>query len=295
MKILVVGDTHIQEKNLEELNTIFPEILKQDADMLVHLGDFFEKSNPSPLELDFGTEWIKKFKEKYNKVVIIDSQSHTRITKKLSAITYLRHFDVTIKDTYTYEDEEYKAFFGHFFTDKSTPYSTECVKLSSLKGFDHIVLGHLHSLKILKGTIKRPKALHLGSAIYCRFDEVNVNKKFVAIIDTKEKALELVALNTPIPMVKAYSFEELEKVPCKTKVCLELTVSDFISQLPKIKEYQNKFYSLKIVKVKKEKTQINLPDKQAEHINFKEVIDKITNGEVKKELIEQFKKRGIYE
>ena len=48
MRKLLFTDSHIEESCIEELELTFQEILNQEADELIFVGDYFEKKKADP-------------------------------------------------------------------------------------------------------------------------------------------------------------------------------------------------------------------------------------------------------
>ena len=63
MSIVIIGDLHILDKNLEEVNTVLNEIEGhiEPEDTVVQLGDWYHNKRPTATELKFGTEWATRF------------------------------------------------------------------------------------------------------------------------------------------------------------------------------------------------------------------------------------------
>ena len=200
MKKLIIGDSHITEKTIPELEIIFQEIYKKEVDELIHLGDFYDSKRPNAKEILFGTKWAVKFKEKYKKVIFLRG-NHDK-TQNISAIDYLQYLGIKVVEDYI---DENNNFYGHFMTNQSKyEYGTYKYTVSQLAHYNYVFLGHQHSYQELGGHI-----WHLGSVRYVGFNEVCDKSKYILKLGEK---LEFIPLKSPIPMVDVKTINELNKI-----------------------------------------------------------------------------------
>jgi len=237
MKQLIIGDTHIEEKNIDEINSIFNEIYKYNADELIHLGDLVNKKVLSAKVLDFTCYWISKFKYKYGKVTILRG-NHPAVEKDLTVIDFLNHFGISIYD----DLEDNNNFYGHFMVNKSLRAigGYKC-DVEDLIRYNFVLLGHQHTFQ----EIVKDKMYHLGSCLYTSFNEdINV-PKYIAFIENNK--LEFKELKTPISMYDITDIKELENIPYLSKVRLTLNSFDeLISYSTKIEEAKKAYYDFRI-------------------------------------------------
>ena len=114
--------------------------------MFINLGDWFDKCRPTPAELKFGAEIVAKLKKKYRTVVLLSGTGRHNWLNDVSVVEFFEHMGITPKgvDFHTEIDGK-KYLFGHFFTNKSTmEYGTAEYKISQLKKYDIVLLGHQH-------------------------------------------------------------------------------------------------------------------------------------------------------
>ena len=220
MKTLIVGDIHLEESNLEEIDNIFKEIFTIKADAVIQLGDLFQFNRPTPKELMFGTSLIIKMKKHYNKVTILAGTGTHDILHGHSVINYLKHLRVNVAGI-VYEEtiDNLNCCFGHFMTNKSLlEYGSYKYTLTELGKYDLVILGHQHQHQKLTD-----KIYHLNSIFFQHFNEAIDKYKRLAVIENGK--LTFVPLKSPIPMVDVYSIEELDKLDANTKA--RLIISDF--------------------------------------------------------------------
>ncbi|KKL03883.1 hypothetical protein LCGC14_2621680, partial [marine sediment metagenome] len=181
-KILIVGDTHITEKSISEINTIFEkDVFPIKADIIIQLGDFYEKNTPSPAELEFGTELIAKLKKRYKRVVVLSGTGRHDWKNQVSIVSYLKYLKVeTPGITYTLEMDNKKIFFAHWMLKQSKlEYGSSRYGIKDLKEYDFVFLGHQHSPQVLL----KDKIFHLGSVRWQNFNEASDPYKQIAILE----------------------------------------------------------------------------------------------------------------
>jgi len=279
---LIFADPHIEEKAIPELHDIFEEIIKHEADELIMLGDYYDKKHPSSQEILFGTEWAYKFKKKYKTVIFLVG-NHDK-TREISAIEYLKYFDINIVESYKDEDNN---FYGHFMTNKSRfEYGTHEKTVTQLKKYSKVFLGHQHNYQRINKNI-----YHLGSIRYINFNEATDDEKFIALLD---KDLELIALQTPIKMADITSLTELDKKDYDGyKIRLVISSFDqFKREINQVSEYKKKYPEFKVklnfnATEEKQTTKSTKAKKLQDIIN--EGLKQIKDKEVREMLENQFK------
>ena len=97
--MLIIADTHIAEKNIKELNIVFPEIegYLQPGEILVCLGDWYHNKRLTATELEFGTYWAKEFL-KHSSIFYLLRGNHPMINYKDddSSVEYLKYLGINI-------------------------------------------------------------------------------------------------------------------------------------------------------------------------------------------------------
>lgn len=278
MRTLIVGDVHIDEKCIGEVDTIFKEICSYEADRVVLLGDFYDKKKLTPKELYFGTMLIKDMIDKYKQVYIIKG-NHDKET-----LEYLLALGAYVVESLILDE----VYYGHFFVHNSVKaFNSASVELEPLvEKYKYVILGHQHLPQVLEPN----KACHLGSIRYVDFGEVEDKFKQIAIIDNEEITFH--PLKTPIKMIDVYDIKDLDSVPENTKV--RLIVQDFNALkgiVDEVAKFKDKFYEFKLkLDFKKEKRTESSPapiTTMKEHIG--EWIRSIGDQDVKDLLIYAFK------
>lgn len=279
-KTLFIGDLHIEEKAIEELECISQEIFSYKANSVIQLGDFYEKCRPSPLELDFGTSIAKQMKKNYKDVTILDGTGKHSVLNGESVTRYLQHLGIkTVGTECDLTIDKQKIKFGHFMTNQSLlEYGTSKYGIKDLKDYDYVLLGHQHSPQVLVEN----KMFHLGSVRFVHFNEVDDPYKQIAILENG--VLTFIPLKSPTPMIDLvacdfYLEDQLPKINPKTKVRVIIpSFSIFKNSLETIKKYKNKFVEFK-VKLDFEK---NLVTANNEVTKEKTNLDEIVLGEIRK-------------
>lgn len=282
MKILVIGDSHIDDPYLDELNSIFEEIISHDADELIHLGDFYNFRSPSPKSLLFGTEWAVKFLKKYKKVTILAGNGRHDWQDNVSAVEYLKLLGINVVGAeHERTIDKKKCLFGHHMAYESKlAYGTSFYSEDSLKKYDIVLLGHQH--------LPEDKSLfhHVGSCFFQHMNEADPIKeqkgKRIACIEKGE--LSWIPLKSTIPMVNTSHIDDLDSLDKNTKVQLYITnytqFKNFVNILPKYKKhfldfkYELKFDKQEKVKENKKDTSLLLTiEQEIENIKDPEVKD----------------------
>jgi len=202
-KILIVSDFHIREKDLEEIELVFSEILsikeKEGIQEIWIPGDIFDTTKPNPLELDCFSRFIKKF----DSAIIISAKSHETISAEQSVLNHFSILNPQYKVYYNQHIVEYtsktKFLLGHYFLQESLVNIGAEYSLKELKDkYRFIFLGHQHFYQELA-----ENAFHLGSVRFIRFDEVKYPKKYIGILEIGDldKSFTKIPLKTPYPMI----------------------------------------------------------------------------------------------
>ena len=216
MRILIVGDLHIDEKSIPEIKEIFEnDIFPVKADKIIQVGDYYHSNFPSAAELKFGTELATLLVKQYKNVVILSGTGAHDMCRGSSVIEYLESVRVTtVKGDYIYTN----LLFGHWSTNESKlNFGHYKYTISELNKYQFVFLGHEHIPQDLSKTI-----FHIGSVRYVSFGEVGTPKRIALLEDDK---LSWIPLTATIPMVDAKNLTELETLSPKCKV--RLVYSDF--------------------------------------------------------------------
>ena len=236
MRTLIVGDSHIKESVIPELELIFQEILQHDATEFIHLGDYYDNKRPTAKELIFGTKWMLKFKKKYKKVILIRG-NHEK-TGNTSVVDYFTYMGIKVFDEYIDKDN---CYYSHFMTNKSLyEYGTFQKTVKELRQYTYTLLGHQHNPQELETNM-----YHLGSVRFCQFNEVTDPYKRIAVIEKGE--LEFIKLKSPYPMIDVKSIKELAEIePGNKKVRLIISsFEQFKEEVNEIQKYKNLYTEFK--------------------------------------------------
>lgn len=296
MKILFIGDLHIEEKAIPELMEIFDEIFSYKADMVIQLGDFYQSNKPTPQELEFGTHITSFLKDKYKKVIILSGTGKHDILHGESVVKYLRHLGITIVgQEYELKINDKKILLGHFMTNKSIlEYGSHKYTIAQLKKYDLVMLGHQHNPQDITD-----KIFHLGSVRYQNFNELHDQYKRIAVWE--DGKLTFIPLKSPTPMIEICPAEgaeeydltdKLEKLEPNTKVRIRLcSFTSFKNSLDILKKYKGRFAEFKL-KLDFEKNLVKSSTPAKKKDNLKEIIlaeiKKISDREVRELLQSQF-------
>jgi len=285
MRTIIFGDPHISEKVIPELDSIFSEILKQEGDILICLGDYYDNKRPTAREILFGTEWAVKFRKRFKKVIFLRG-NHDK-TREISAIDYLQYFKIKLVDEYIDKDNNY---YGHFMTNKSLyEYGTFQKTVKELRQYTYTLLGHQHNPQELEKNM-----YHLGSVRYCQFNEVTDPYKRIAVIDNGK--LKFIRLNSPIQMADVYSLEQLtnnDYEHMKIRLVIK-NFSDFKNWINDISKIKNRYPEFKVkldfrnTVSRKQPLPKTVKRKRLQEI-LREGIAKIEDTDVKNLLQEQLK------
>jgi len=248
MNILVVGDSHIQENSLDELDNVFSEILThtdKNNDIIVQLGDFFHKNRPTAKELKFGTYWAKEFFQNSLNFYMLRG-NHPMINYKDddNSVEYLKYLGINIVEDLVIDN----IYFGHKMTEKSymffainlPSHDRYLVNTKDLKQYKNSFLGHQHQRQQINN-----KDCHLGSIIYTTFAEIGVDKKYIA--KYKKGKIDFYEIKNAIPMKEVFNINELDDIDRNTKVRLTFkNFDDFKNGINYIQKYKSRFVQFKI-------------------------------------------------
>lgn len=236
MKRLIFSDPHLDESSLPELSKVFSEIIKYPADELIMVGDYFNKANPSAMEILVGTELACRLLGTYKKVTFVEGNHDC--SREISAIRYLGYFGINIVKDYIDSDNNY---YGHFMVEESKKeYGTARCKISDLKQYNQVWLGHDHGLQELA-----KKRFHIGSCRYVNYAEVSDKGKFIALVENDD--IQFIPLKSVIPMKDAHTIDELANIDPETKVRMIISSFDqFKNEINEINQYRKKFEEFKI-------------------------------------------------
>lgn len=208
-KILIVGDIHISEDSVKEINEIFEkDILPIKADTMIQLGDWFDKNTPTPIELKFSAELVLKLKKHYKKIIILSGTGSHDFLRGESVISHLASLGVkTIKGDYI----DNNILFGHWMLHESMlAFGSGKYSIKDLSKYTYCFAGHQHLKEFIK-----PNFYHIGSIRATSFNEVGDSKQIAILEDNK---LSFIPLKHCIPMIDVYKIEDLEKIDARTKV-----------------------------------------------------------------------------
>ena len=250
--ILIAGDIHIREKELEECTLVLKEIAEliktHNIDQLILTGDTFDVVKPTSREIDVFANFIKEINIS---IIVLAAQSHESTTPEESIINHFGILVDKIKVVKMYTDE-HNLLVGHFIVNESTKNYGGTISKTTLKAYKFVVLGHGHSHEIVK-----PNICQLGSVRYVDFAESKDIAKYVSVYlnyrSDKEK-WGFIPLKTPYAMkdliiaknaqptlgnkqIEAQNWQSvIEQLNAKTK--LRIIFRDFESYYSNINDLQ---------------------------------------------------------
>lgn len=235
-KIGIFSDLHIQEKDFEELSLVCSEIYdifsQNKVEEIFYLGDALHRNNPTPLEIDFLANFLKRFYPIPIKLVIATSHESSS-----STISHLTHFGILSDNIVTapYFDltrNNLNIFLGHFMVKESLCGFKEEKSIEDFNQ-DFIFLGHQHSYQQLHKTILdsmarqgESRVYHIGSCRYINFNEAQDPKKYVAILNTDKNCsnpLQLIELKSIYPMIDIKVLKSSKSEPLETPLKAPIT------------------------------------------------------------------------
>jgi DNA repair exonuclease SbcCD nuclease subunit len=231
MNILMFGDIHIIEKDLEEIELIFDEIntIKNNnkIDKIIITGDTFDRPNPTSKELDCFSNFIQKINIP---IILLVAKSHESISSEESILNHFGILKDNIKIVTEYNEPHY-LYVGHFTLKESKMNYGAVRSKKDFKGrYRYVVLGHQHSFEVIPSNI-----CQIGSIRYVDFAESEDEVKKVLIIQNSKEETEkclFLSLSTPYPMVDAYLGKNVAKTSGKeAKTTYFEAISDLKSYL----------------------------------------------------------------
>lgn len=295
--ILCIGDPHIEEEAVDELEDIFTEIISYKAKKLIILGDYYTKNRPTAKELEFGTKWIKGFLEYYGEVILLKG-NHGKVANNISCVDYLQYLSTSyenddhelienrVKIVEDYEIETPKTYFGHFMINESAlAFGSGEKSLEDLKAYDYVVLGHQHKFQQIT-----PKICHLGSIRRVDYGEASYDTPQLLAFDrSKPIYLPLVSYTT---MKTAYGIGQMRDIFEETKGLCKIyiifkTFNQFLNEIEEVNKLKEKFIDMKIKLDFEKEKQVIVGNKQSFKELFYEFIsklDKPLQDELKKEI-----------
>jgi len=154
--MIIIGDTHIQTKNINESDNIFSEIYSYcpKGESIVHLGDYYHSNRPTAEELAFGTKWALKFHQVSGKKFYMLRGNHPMVNYKdnISSVEYLSYLGINIVEDLVIDN----IYFAHKMTEKSDMFfgvdvpsnARYDVLLKDLKKYKQVWLGHQHCVSL---------------------------------------------------------------------------------------------------------------------------------------------------
>jgi len=211
MNLLIFSDIHIIEKDLSEIEVIFEELLfiknKYNIHKIIIAGDTFDKINPTPKELDYFSEFLKKLDIP---IILIVAKSHESISPTETILNHFGILNSKLQILSEYKENE-KLYVGHFIIKQSSKNHGGTVDKQQLKDYTNVLLGHGHNFELIK-----PNICQLGSIRFFDFGEDSSLDKRVAICEnynTNNEKWQFLALNSPYPMVSLQLGKELKNNP----------------------------------------------------------------------------------
>jgi DNA repair exonuclease SbcCD nuclease subunit len=199
MNLMFCSDFHIIESDLEEINSIFDELLiikdKYCVNKLIIAGDSFDKISPTSKELDCLASFLKKINLP---IVLLAANSHESTTQEQSVINHFGILKDNILVCKEYTDGN-KLFVGHFIMNQSSKNFGGTVDSQTLQQYRYVILGHGHNFEL-----SNSNWCQLGSIRYVDFkDDLTIPKKVGICLgyETDRPEWRFIDLNSPIPMI----------------------------------------------------------------------------------------------
>jgi DNA repair exonuclease SbcCD nuclease subunit len=288
MRTLIVGDLHIEERAIAEIDKIFEkDILPIEADKFVQLGDWFHYNRPTPLELVYSVKLVAKLKHFYKEVVILSGTGEHDLLHDESVVSHLTSLGVkTVKGDYI----DNNVFYGHFMLHESRfAFGTGRMGIKDLEKYKFVFLGHQHSPEVLVPI----KMYHVGSILYTSFSEVGDNKEVVLLEDNGVP--QFISLKAMIPMMDVTDVTDLEAIVPMTKVRVIFnSFEDYKKNASYVNKMGKRFFAFKIKMNFEESKILDIGAKKLDsNMNKSNVIqsyiDKIEDKDVRELLDKQFK------
>ena len=287
MKTLLVGDIHLSERYIEEIDSIFEkDIFPIKADRFIQLGDWFDKNLPTPLELKYSAELVLKLKKHYKEVIILSGTGEHDILRGTSVVEHLESLGVrVIKGDFIEND----ILYGHWMVKEAKlAFGSGKYSKDELNKHTLVFLGHEHI-----GEVINPNIYQMPSIRYVSFNEVNT-KKYIAILEDN-LLCPFIDLKNCIPMQDVTDVTLLEQIPARTKVRVIFnSFDDYKKNASYVNKIGKKFFLFKIkMNFEQSKIIVNASKKVDGIISksniIKDYIMKIEDAEVRKILEDQFK------
>jgi DNA repair exonuclease SbcCD nuclease subunit len=298
MKILVFSDPHIEESSLDELNLIFSEIIKEKADQLIILGDYFDKKGRvSSKELIFGSKWLKKFKQRYERVVWVSGNHDNTQDVSLADIFKPWGIEVTY-GSYLASDGYNSIYYGHEFAEDTLSFDTnaQLLSLSKLKKkkVRFVFLGHYHDHRIIADEDDFT-ACYVGSCRYIKFDEKETIQKYFIIIDHGEVKQYTIESAIPLKNIEYSQIARIETLNSNTKVRLILhSLNEYKNVASQIPTWTKKFTKFVVKHDYLNGIEVDTSVSVASLAELvKAFLDKIEDKSVRTLLEQEFKKESI--
>ena len=280
----VFTDPHIEESCLVELDKVFQEILlySKGKPILICVGDYYEKKNPTPKEIDFGTKWIMKFKQAFKHFVMVTG-NHPEVEKNISTVSYMKYLGVEVVPEIVIEG----TYYGHYMVKESLCGFNETKEGKDLTDkYELSILGHQHTYQVI--SIGTGRIVHLGSCRYVDFGEAKDRFKYIMLVEDCD--FREVALQSVRPMIDVYSVAGLDKLDGTTQVRVTYkSFSQFLAEANQLETHKTKFFKFRVkmdFQNVPQQTTINTNNSNVEIV--RKWLDKISNPEVKAELEKEF-------
>lgn len=245
-KILIIGDMHIDENSIPEIDEILQEIYyeqKEIYDSVWFLGDIFDRQKPTPMEYDFVTKFLIDMKN--NGEVIICTGNHDDSSKTISALNYTNHLGIKlIKHHGDFKLKDKSIYLGHHFVDQSdTHYKDNRFKVKELsEKFDICFTGHDHKFNQYTSNF-----INLGSIRRQNFGESEYGVPKYCLLCPQSLKMELYEVKSAIPMIDVTSIEQAFKIDSRTKLRLIFTDFDnYMESINKLPKLSKKFHTFKV-------------------------------------------------
>lgn len=289
-KYIVFTDPHIEESCLEELEQVFREISwhSKGRPVLVCVGDYYEKKNPSAREIAFGTKWAMTFKKAFADFIMV-AGNHPAVDATISGVSYLEYLGITVVEDIELEG----TYYGHYMVKESLCGFNESHEGTDLANKHKLsILGHQHSFQIIKWNDINGIIVHPGSVRYVDFGEAGDKGKYILVVEDAD--FQEIRLNNVRQMIEVDSVKKLASIPREAQVRVVYTdFNAFVAEADSLEKLKSTFFKFK-VKFNFNNTpqinQVNLNTSNTEIIT--KWLNNIQNAEVKAELEAEFKKSG---
>lgn len=279
---LVIGDPHIEDESVEELENIFTEVVSYKAKKLIMLGDYYTKNRPTAKELTFGTKWASIFVDLYDEVIFLKG-NHTKSGTVYSCVDYLNYLGITVVEDYEVDNH----YFGHYMLNESRlAFDSGEKSKADLEHYNFAVLGHQHCFQEIT-----PKIIHLGAIRKVDFGEASYEPPQLLAFDSGQPIY--LPLVSPTAMKIVSNVGQMRDVFKETKGICKIYIifksfNQFLKEIEEINKLKDKFIDVKIkldFVEEKKKIEININQ------NFKELLyefvsqqDELIQKELKEEI-----------